>query len=56
MVTDWGLAAYLFLPRDLLPRDSLRVLDVDVIPLHLLQQSGFHEELRVETGTGEETF
>lgn len=37
---------YLLLSLHLLPRYCFSVLDVDVISLHLLQQSRFHEELR----------
>lgn len=36
---------YLLLSLNLLSRDFFGVLDVDVIPLHLFQQSCLHEEL-----------
>lgn len=36
---------YLLLSLHLLPCDHFGLLDVDVIPLHLIQQGGFHEKL-----------
>lgn len=40
-----GTGQYLLLSLHLLPCDHFSLLDVDVIPLHLLQQRGFHEKL-----------
>lgn len=42
---------YLLLSLNLLSCDCFSVFDMDVVPLHLLQQSRFHKELRMTNKT-----
>lgn len=44
------LVRHLLLSLNLLPCDCFSVFNVDVISLHLFQQSSFHEELQTTKG------